>query len=156
VCAGMMGVLQLCIRTADLVVTFAIGPLTDACVSPCGKRKPFIMFGVPCLMVAWFMLSHPPSLSSLGKVATDQSRFGPHEFSNNCSKLKLFVERVVASGQSEVLLGDRKDMRSAASAKDFGWLAFSNTLFAIGGLTSTVIPYDALGNRFSSQGDLMF
>jgi len=45
VSVGMMGILQLFIRTLDLFVTFAVGPLTDKCETPCGKRKPFLLFG---------------------------------------------------------------------------------------------------------------
>jgi len=138
---------QLSTRTVDLFVTFTVGPLTDACVSPIGKRKPFLLLGLPSLLVGLLMLSHPPSLSTppvkhLREHEKGIPRIG-HE-GNNCTIIRSTLAHAIEAGRVSELLGTGSVHSN--HSKDVRWLAASFAIFAIAGMTFTVIPYDALGN----------
>ena len=44
--------LNLLVRLMDLIAGFIVGHASDVCFTPLGKRKPFMAFGLPCL-VGW-------------------------------------------------------------------------------------------------------
>jgi len=145
---------QLSTRTVDLFVTFTVGPLTDACVSPIGKRKPFLLLGLPSLVVGLLMLSHPPSLSTppvkhLREHEKGIPRIG-HE-GNNCTIIRSTLAHAIEAGRVSELLGTGSVHSN--HSKDVRWLAASFAIFAIAGMTFTVIPYDALGQDLAQGPD---
>ena len=65
---ALVGFVLLAIRLFDAVSDPVIGALSDRTTSPLGRRRPWIAFGVPPLVIALYLLFSPPALSPDGAL----------------------------------------------------------------------------------------
>lgn len=62
---GAVGTVFLVVRTFDALMDIFIGRWSDRTQSRMGRRKPWVLFGAPALLVATILVSFPPSQPSL-------------------------------------------------------------------------------------------
>eukprot|EP00327_Prymnesium_parvum_P016557 CAMPEP_0113289582 /NCGR_PEP_ID=MMETSP0008_2-20120614/32938_1 /TAXON_ID=97485 /ORGANISM="Prymnesium parvum" /LENGTH=698 /DNA_ID=CAMNT_0000141129 /DNA_START=56 /DNA_END=2153 /DNA_ORIENTATION=+ /assembly_acc=CAM_ASM_000153 len=156
-------------KSIDFLIGFFVGSLSDRTRTRWGRRKPFIHFMGPVLVICATLLANPPrSLGVPERVITDDDKYCERYVNNasisnstSCAVLSACLQNSIAQGNlvpplhpwlpiyNETSYFDQSS--SGAGAPLALWFATFYFLYYATGATSVVIPYDALGMELTSD-----
>jgi Na+/melibiose symporter-like transporter len=145
--------ISLC-KSLDFLIGFAVGYASDHLKSKYGRRKPFIFFGTPIWLCVMFAINNPAMLgfgaiekqSMNGTMCTDFKE-------GECGALTTCVKDAIADGSFPNYYADVAEAQSSAPMSLLIYFIVLYFLFYSVGVSSTIIPYDALGMEMTDDFD---